>query len=446
VKVLIVGTGYVGLVTGACLAELGNQVVNVDNNRSKIEKLKLGEIPISERGLADIVVAQTKSGNLSFATDMAEEIQSTQIVFIAVGTPSLPDGQLDLSAVEAVASRIGRLAIPGTVMVVKSTVPAGTCERLERQLAVQRGAAELSVVSNPEFLREGSAVADFFAPDRIVIGTNDLVAREKLAALYKWFREKNVPFLYTDATTSELIKYAANGFLAMKITFINELAHLCAVLGSDVVDLAKGIGLDPRIGPAFLKPGPGYGGSCFPKDVLGLSALGQEANTPLRLIESVASANAHHVRRLMSLAGSFFAKLWAEEAGAGLRIFAGRRIAILGLAFKANTDDVRDSASLTIVRQLMREGADVVAYDPEAGANALYEIPNLVLATTMVEAIRGADGVIIMTEWKEFSEFDWIKLGSKLLKNKALVDFRNLLAPADLRHAGFKVLNLGRIA
>jgi UDPglucose 6-dehydrogenase len=445
VKVLIVGTGYVGLVTGACLAELGNQVVNVDNNISKIEKLKLGEIPISERGLSDIVIAQSQCGNLAFVTDLADDIQSTEIVMIAVGTPSLPDGQLDLSAVEAVASRIGELAKPGTLVVVKSTVPAGTCERLQRQLTIQRGAAELIVVSNPEFLREGSAVADFFAPDRIVIGTKDLAARKKLAGLYKWFEEKSVPFLYTDATTSELIKYAANGFLAMKITFINEMAHLCSVLGSDVVDLAKGIGLDPRIGPAFLKPGPGYGGSCFPKDVLGLSALGQEANTPLRLIESVASANAHHLRRLTSLAGNFFAKLW-EEDSADQRIFAGRRIAILGLAFKANTDDVRDSASLTIVRQLMREGADVVAYDPEAGPNAQREISNLVLAATMVEAIRGADGVIIMTEWKEFSEFDWIKVGSKLMKNKALVDFRNLLAPTDLRNSGFKVLNLGRIA
>jgi UDPglucose 6-dehydrogenase len=445
VKVLIVGTGYVGLVTGACLAELGVRVVNVDNNSSKIAKLRAGEIPISELGLTDIVIAQTKSGNLTFATDMSEDISTSDIVMIAVGTPSLPDGQLDLSAVDAVTTRIGQLAKAGTVVVVKSTVPAGTCERLERRLASQRGVADLSVVSNPEFLREGSAVADFFAPDRIVIGTKDLVAREKLSELYIWFQEKSVPFLCTDATTSELIKYAANGFLAMKITFINEMAHLCSVLGSDVIDLAKGLGLDPRIGPAFLKPGPGYGGSCFPKDVLGLSALGQEANTPLRLIESVASANAHHVRRLMSLAATFFAKTWGDEQS-GQQAFAGRRIAVLGLAFKANTDDVRDSASLTILRQLMREGADIIAYDPEAGANAKREIPNLVLAATMAEALENADGVIIMTEWAEFSAFDWIGQGSKLLKNRAIVDFRNLLAPADLRNAGFKVLNLGRIA
>ncbi len=444
-KVLIVGTGYVGLVTGACLAELGIRVVNVDNNSSKIAKLRAGEIPISEISLTDIVIAQSKSGNLTFATDMASDIETAQIIMIAVGTPSLPDGQLDLSAVEAVATRIGELAKPGTVVVVKSTVPAGTCERLERRLASQRGTADLSVVSNPEFLREGSAVADFFAPDRIVIGTKDLVAREKLSELYSWFEQKRIPFLYTDATTSELIKYAANGFLAMKITFINEMAHLCSALGSDVIDLAKGIGLDPRIGPAFLKPGPGYGGSCFPKDVLGLSALGQEANTPLRLIESVASANAHHVRRLMSLAATFFAKIWGDEQ-LGQHVFAGRRIAVLGLAFKANTDDVRDSASLTILRQLLREGADVVAYDPEAGANAKREISNLVLAATMSEALRGADGAIIMTEWREFSEFDWIKEGSKVMKNRAIADFRNLLPPADLRNAGFKVLNLGRIS
>ncbi len=444
-KVLIIGTGYVGLVTGACLAELGIDVVNVDNNSTKIAKLRAGEIPISERGLTDIVIAQSKSGKLIFATDMANDILSAEIVMIAVGTPSLPDGQLDLSAVEAVATRIGELAKAGTVIVVKSTVPAGTCERLERQLVRQRGTADVCVVSNPEFLREGSAVADFFAPDRIVIGTKNIAAREKMTELYSWFSKKDVPFLYTDATTSELIKYAANGFLAMKITFINEMAHLCSVLGSDVIDLAKGIGLDPRIGPAFLKPGPGYGGSCFPKDVLGLSALGQEANTPLRLIESVASANAHHVRRLISLAGTFFAKLWGEE-NMSQSVFAGRRIAVLGLAFKANTDDVRDSASLTIVRQLLREGADVVAYDPEAGPNAQREIPDLVLAASMAEALKGAHGAIIMTEWPEFSEFDWIKTGSKFMKNKALVDFRNLLAPAVLRDAGYKVLNLGRIA
>jgi UDPglucose 6-dehydrogenase len=445
VKVLIVGTGYVGLVTGACLAELGIRVVNVDNNDAKIAKLRAGEIPISENKLTDIVIAQIKSGNLTFETDMADDIATSEVVMIAVGTPSLPDGQLDLSAVEAVATRIGELAKPGTVVVLKSTVPAGTCERLERRLAVLRGSADLSVVSNPEFLREGSAVADFFAPDRIVIGTKDLAARERLNELYKWFLVKHVPFLYTDATTSELIKYAANGFLAMKITFINEMAHLCLALGSDVVDLAKGLGLDPRIGPAFLKPGPGYGGSCFPKDVLGLSALGQEANTPLRLIESVASANAHHVRRLMSLAGMFFGKIWGEDKSAQ-NIFAGRRIAVLGLAFKANTDDVRDSASLTILRQLMREGADVVAYDPEAGANAKREISNLGLASQMADALQDADGAIIMTEWPEFAAFDWINDGSKLMKHRAIADFRNLLAPSDLRQAGFEVLNLGRIA
>ncbi len=444
-KVLIVGTGYVGLVTGACLAELGIQVVNVDNNSSKIAKLRNGEIPISEQGLTDIVIAQSKSGNLTFATDMTADIGSSEIVMISVGTPSLPDGQLDISAVEAVATRIGGLAKAGTVVVVKSTVPAGTCERIERKLAMQRGVADLSVVSNPEFLREGSAVADFFAPDRIVIGTKDLAARKKLSTLYNWFSAKDVPFLYTDSTTSELIKYAANGFLAMKITFINEMAHLCSVLGSDVIDLAKGIGLDPRIGPAFLKPGPGYGGSCFPKDVLGLSALGQEANTPLRLIESVASANAHHVRRLMSLAGAFFAKTWADER-LGQSVFAGRRIAVLGLAFKANTDDVRDSASLTILRQLLREGADVIAYDPEAGANAKREVAELHLASSMVDALHGAEGVIIMTEWQEFATFDWVESGPKLLKTKAIADFRNLLPPADLRSAGYDVINLGRIA
>ena len=444
-KVLIVGTGYVGLVTGACLANIGIKVVNVDNDKSKITRLKNGEVPISEPGLPEIVVTQQKSGNLQFVTEMSPHIDDAVIVMIAVGTPSLPDGQLDLKYVEAVADQISKTAKPGTIVVVKSTVPAGTCDRLERRFANMRGAADLTVVSNPEFLREGSAVADFFAPDRIVIGTKNEAARAKMAKLYEWFNAKSVPFVFTDAATSELIKYAANGFLAMKITFINEMAHLCSALNCDVNDLARGIGSDPRIGTAFLKPGPGYGGSCFPKDILALSALGHEANSPLRLIESVASANAYHVRRLLSQAGQFFAQSWGQEQNR-LNIFEGSKIALLGLAFKANTDDVRDSASLTIARQLMREGANVLAYDPEAGANAQKEIPLLTLATSLSEALNHADGAIIMTEWPEFGAFDWATEGKRLMKFPILADFRNLLLPSTLKNAGFKFMNLGRKA
>lgn len=443
VNVLIIGAGYVGLVTGACLAQLGCKVVNVDRDKMKISRLRDGELPISEAGLGEIVAAQYQAGNLRFANDISPFIRDAEIAIIAVGTPSLPDGQLDLSAVEAVAQQLAKEANPGTVIVVKSTVPAGTCDRLARRIAVLRKASDLAVVSNPEFLREGSAVSDFFAPDRIVIGTSDYNAQQKVAELYAWFKAKGTPFVMTDATTSELIKYAANGFLAMKITFINEMAHLCAALNSDVNDLARGIGLDPRIGPAFLRPGPGYGGSCFPKDILALSALGHEANSPLRLIESVAAANAYHVRRLLSQAGQFFSRCWGQGDGHD-RIFEGQRISILGLAFKAGTDDVRDSASLTVIRQLLREGANVIAYDPAAGGNAKKEIPELVVAATLAEALSGADGAIVMTEWVEFTRFDWTHAGRQLMKCPAVADFRNVLEPQALRASGYKLMNLGR--
>ena len=442
-NILVVGSGYVGLVTAACLAELGFTVANMDKDERKITRLQSGDIPIFENGLQDIVKTHVQSGKLSFTTELEPAAAIADIAIVAVGTPSLPDGQLDTSIVEAVTVQLAELVKSEAAIVVKSTVPAGTCARLEARVARLRGSNDVKVVSNPEFLREGTAVQDFFAPDRIVIGASETAAIEKVARLYANFKSKGVPFVLTDSTTSELIKYAANGFLAMKITFINELAHLCSVLGSDVGDLAKGIGLDPRIGPAFLRPGPGYGGSCFPKDILALSALGQEANSPVRLIESVAAANAFHVRRLLSQAGSFLSRCWGVE-GDRKNVFEGRRIAVLGLAFKANTDDVRDSASLTICRQLMREGANVLAYDPAAGGNAKREIPDLQLASSLQQALSGADGVIVMTEWPEFAAFDWCEMGKSLLSTAAIVDFRNILDPSSLRAAGFFLQNLGR--
>jgi UDPglucose 6-dehydrogenase len=442
-NIVVIGTGYVGLVTGSCLAQLGLKVVNVDRDASKIAGLRAGKVPISEVGLEDIVAAQVKSGNLTFSTEASQALRQADIAIIAVGTPSLPDGLSDISAVEAVANQLAIEARPGTLIVMKSTVPAGTCQRLQRQMAAARNAEDLIVVSNPEFLREGSAVADFFAPDRIVIGTDDPIARAKMTELYASFSDKGVPFVMTDARTSELIKYAANGFLAMKITFINEMAHLCVALGCDVNDVASGMGLDPRIGPAFLRPGPGYGGSCFPKDVQALSALGHEANSPLRLIESVASANAYHVRRLLTQAAKFFARCWNEPNDTN-SVFQGRAIAVLGLAFKANTDDVRDSASLTIIRQLLREGAKVVAYDPAANATAKRELPDLVTAPDCAEALDGADGVIIMTEWKDFADFDWAIKGKKILRCAAVADFRNILPPTDMTELGYALTNLGR--
>jgi UDPglucose 6-dehydrogenase len=442
-KVLVIGSGYVGLVTAACLAELGFSMISADRDAAKIERLSAGYIPIFEAGLSDLVKAQRDSGRLQFTTDVNLHAVDADIVMVAVGTPSMPDGQLDTSIVEAVTEQVALLIKPGATIVVKSTVPAGTCARLQKCVEQLRNRTDVKVASNPEFLREGTAVADFFAPDRIVIGCSDESASEKVAALYAKFKSEGVPFVLTDATTSELIKYAANGFLAMKITFINELAHLCSALGTDVGDLATGIGLDPRIGPAFLRPGPGYGGSCFPKDILALSALGQEANSPVRLIESVASANAFHVRRLLSQAASFFSTCWNLDDNR-IAIFQRRRIAVLGLAFKANTDDVRDSASLTICRQLLREGADVIAYDPEASANAKREVPSLKIAQTMEQALQGAEGVVIMTEWRSFAQFDWIGAGHSLVSIPAIVDFRNMLEPKVLRDSGFALMNLGR--
>jgi UDPglucose 6-dehydrogenase len=440
---MVIGAGYVGLVTGTCLAELGFNITCVDRDALKIERLQAGHLPIVEDGLQDVVDAQRNSGRLTFSSQMADHVADADIVMIAVGTPSQPDGQLDLSAVEAVTRSVAATLKRDAVLVVKSTVPAGTCARLERTVATLRKAEDIRVVSNPEFLREGSAVADFFAPDRIVIGSSNETASEKVASLYARFRDKGVPFVLTDSTTSELIKYAANGFLAMKITFINELAHLCNAIGTDVDDLARGIGLDPRIGQAFLKPGPGYGGSCFPKDILALSALGQEANSPVRLIESVATANAFHVRRLLSQASAFFARAWGVS-NLHEHNFEGRRIAILGLAFKANTDDIRDSASLVICQQLLRAGAHVSAYDPAAGENAKQKLPELNVANSIEGALRDADGVIIMTEWRDFKEFDWKKTGINLMKTRAIVDFRNIFEPQQMQSAGFEIMNLGR--
>jgi UDPglucose 6-dehydrogenase len=442
-KILVVGAGYVGLVTGTCLAELGFSVTCIDRDTTKIVRLRAGHLPILEDGLQAIVDAQLKSGRLMFSADMKDHVEDADIVMIAVGTPSQPDGQLDLSAVEAVTRQVAPLLKRHAVLVVKSTVPAGTCARLERGVAALRKSDDVTVVSNPEFLREGSAVTDFFAPDRIVIGSSNATASEKVAALYDRFRVKGVPFVLTDATTSELIKYAANGFLAMKITFINELAHLCNAIGTDVDDLARGIGLDPRIGLAFLKPGPGYGGSCFPKDILALSALGQEANSPVRLIESVATANAFHIRRLLSQASAFFSRCWNTAHLQGNN-FEGRRIAVLGLAFKANTDDIRDSASLVICQQLLRSGAHVIAYDPAASENAKHKLPELHIAMSIADALKDAEGVIVMTEWRAFAEFDWATHGNNLMKIKAIVDFRNIFDPAQMQSAGFEIMNLGR--
>jgi UDPglucose 6-dehydrogenase len=440
---MIIGAGYVGLVTGTCLAELGFDVINVDRDEAKIARLKQGHLPIMEEGLQNLVDAQQKQGRLVFSSRLDEHVATADIVMIAVGTPSQPDGQLDLTAVEAVTADVAKKLKRDAVLVVKSTVPAGTCARLERVVEALRKSSDIKVVSNPEFLREGSAVQDFFAPDRIVIGSSSETATEKVAKLYEKFRAKGVPFVTTDSTTSELIKYAANGFLAMKITFINELAHLCNALNTDVEDLARGIGLDPRIGSAFLKPGPGYGGSCFPKDILALSALGQEANSPVRLIESVATANAYHVRRLLSQASAFFARCWGATESLE-SIFEGRKIAVLGLAFKANTDDIRDSASLVICQQLLRAGGHVTAYDPAAGENAKQKLPSLDVASSIEDTLRNADGVIIMTEWRQFGDFDWAKQGKALMKCAAVVDFRNMLIPQRMRSADFKLMNLGK--
>ncbi|HEY7609207.1 MAG TPA: UDP-glucose/GDP-mannose dehydrogenase family protein [Alphaproteobacteria bacterium] len=432
-RIAMIGTGYVGLVSGACFSEFGIDVACVDKDAAKIAALQAGKIPIYEPGLEELVERNAKAGRLSFTTDLAAAVAGAEAVFIAVGTPSRRgDGHADLTYVFAAAEEIAKALTGYAVVVTKSTVPVGTGRKVAERIRAARPDAQFDVASNPEFLREGSAIEDFMRPDRVVIGTASERAREVMRRIYRPLYLIERPILFTKLETSELIKYAANAFLAAKITFINEIADLCEKLGADVHDVAKGIGLDGRIGSKFLHPGPGYGGSCFPKDTLALVRTAQEAKAPLRIIETVADINA---RRKKSMA----ARVVAACGGS----IAGKTIAVLGLTFKPNTDDMRESPSLDLVPALLAAGAKVRAHDPEGMGEAKKLLGGVAYCPGPYEAMQGADALVIVTEWNAFRSLDLARMKA-LLNSPVVVDLRNIYNPREMAAAGFEYTSIGR--
>jgi UDPglucose 6-dehydrogenase len=431
-RLVMVGSGYVGLVSGVCFADFGHDVVCVDKDPAKIARLKNGEVPIFEPGLDTMLEANMRAGRLSFTTDLTEAARDADAIFIAVGTPTRRgDGHADLTYVYEATREIAALAAENAVIVTKSTVPVGTGDEVERILREVRPGANISVVSNPEFLREGAAIEDFKRPDRIVIGTDSDHARYVMTEIYRPLYINQGPLLFVSRRTSELIKYAANAFLAMKITFINEMADLCEKLDADVQDVARGIGLDNRIGAKFLHAGPGYGGSCFPKDTLALVKTAQDANSPTRLIETVVEVNGRRKKRMAE-------KIIAACGGS----VAGKRIAVLGLAFKPNTDDMRDAPSLDIIPALQAAGAEVIAYDPESMEQA-RQVLNVGFAEGPYDCIEGADAVVIITEWNAFRALD-LKRVKASLKSPVVVDLRNIYRPQEMKALGFTYHGIGR--
>lgn len=451
-NIAVVGTGYVGLVTGACFCEFGLKVTCVDNDAKKIKLLQQGIIPIYEPGLEEIVRRNMASGSLKFANDIDESIRNSLAIFIAVGTPSKDDGSADLSYVDEVSRAIARNLTGYKVVVTKSTVPVGTGDRIrttiEKYLGKQKNAKAhdqnvlksgerrrpvlFDIVSNPEFLREGSAVDDFMHPDRIIIGADSeqavAIMKDLYSALYLGGKTR---FVITDVRTAELIKYATNAFLATKITFINEIANICDRIGSDVLTIASALGMDGRISPKFLNPGPGFGGSCFPKDTKALIKIAKNAGYDFGVLEAVVQTNyRHHMLMVEKI----------KKVTGGLR---GKTVGLLGLSFKPNTDDIRDSPAIAILKELRRCGAHVRAYDPAAGAAAKREIPNLDLRQNVDSVARGADVLVIATEWNQFRNLDFHKM-KKLLKKPLLIDLRNIYQPARVRAAGLTYVGIGQ--
>ena len=431
-RIAMIGTGYVGLVSGACFAEFGVEVTCVDTDAAKIEALNRGRIPIYEPRLDELVARNVEAGRLSFTGDLPGAVRDADAVFIAVGTPSRRgDGHADLSYVFAAAEAVAANLERATVVVTKSTVPVGTGRRLQRRFRQLRPDLEIEVASNPEFLREGSAIEDFMRPDRVVVGAETERAREVLAQLYRPLNLIETPILFTGLETAELIKYAANSFLATKITFINEMADLCEKVGADVQDVARGIGLDGRIGRKFLHAGPGYGGSCFPKDTLALLRSAEEYDVPLRIVDTVASVNEGRKRRMVRK---------VVDACGGVH---GKTLAVLGLTFKPNTDDMRDSPSLVIVPALQAEGATVRAYDPEGMAAARTLLPEVHWCEDAYDAMTGADAVVILTEWNQFRALD-LDRAREVLRRPVVVDLRNIYKPHEMHAAGFSYVSVGR--
>ena len=434
-RVAMIGTGYVGLVSGACFSEFGHHVVCVDKDAGKIATRKAGRIPIYEPGLEALVADNVKGGRLSFATERAPAVKGADAVFIAVGTPSRRgDGHADLSYVFAAAHEIAAALGGFTVVVTKSTVPVGTGDEVERLMREARPEAKFAVVSNPEFLREGAAIQDFKHPDRIVVGTDHTLAREVMEALYRPLYLNQAPILFTSRRTAELIKYAANAFLATKITFINEIADLCEHVGADVQQVARGIGLDNRIGGKFLHPGPGYGGSCFPKDTVALIKTAQDHAAPLRIVETVAAVNDTRKRAM--------ARRVAAALGGNIR---GKTIAVLGLTFKPNTDDMRDAPSIPLITALQDMGAKVKAYDPVGMEQARPLMPTVTYCDGPYECAANAEALVIVTEWEQFRALDLAQL-KKAMAAPVVVDLRNIYRPEDMAQHGFVYESVGRPA
>jgi len=435
-KIAMVGSGYVGLVSGACLADFGHDLVCIDKDPGKIERLNAGVMPIYEPGLAELVASNVKAGRLSFTTSLAEGIDGAQAIFIAVGTPSRRgDGHADLSYVYGVAQEIAENLKNPAVVVTKSTVPVGTGDEVERIIGAANLPHRVAVVSNPEFLREGAAIGDFKRPDRIVIGAEDEFGQEIMREVYRPLFLNQAPLLFTSRRSSEMIKYAANAFLATKITFINEIADLCEKVGGDVQDVARGIGLDNRIGSKFLHAGPGYGGSCFPKDTLALLKTAEDYDSPLRIVEAVAKVNETRKRAMGRK---------VLEAIGGADGARGKKVALLGLTFKPNTDDMRDAPSIAIAQTLQDAGVDVVAYDPEGMEMAAPLMPGVTMAKSTYDAVTGADAIALVTEWDAFRALDLDRVKS-LAKGAVLVDLRNVYRPDEVRAKGFAYSSIGRV-
>jgi UDPglucose 6-dehydrogenase len=434
-KIAMVGSGYVGLVSGACFADFGHEVVCIDKDQSKIDRLHDGIMPIYEPGLDALVAGNVEAGRLSFTTSLAEGIKGASAIFIAVGTPSRRgDGHADLTFVHQVAREIGQNLANDAVVVTKSTVPVGTGDEVERIIADSGTRHRVAVVSNPEFLREGAAIGDFKRPDRIVIGTEDAFGREVMSEVYRPLFLNESPILFTSRRTSELIKYAANAFLATKITFINEMADLCEKVGADVQDVARGIGMDGRIGPKFLHAGPGYGGSCFPKDTLALLKTAEDYDSPVRIVEAVVKVNDSRKR---AMGRKVLDALGGMEAG------RGKKVALLGLTFKPNTDDMRDSPAIAVAQMLTDAGVEVAAYDPEGMEQARPLMPGVAMTDNPYAAIEDADAVVIVTEWDAFRALDFERIKT-LAKAPLLVDLRNIYQPEDMQTRGFKYISIGR--
>jgi len=431
-NICVVGSGYVGLVTGACLADFGIHVRGVDKDAAKVAALNSGEIPIYEPGLRTLVRKNMDEGRLTFSTDLGPAIEACEGVFIAVGTPSLPGGAADLTFVRQVAQSIGEHLNGYKVVITKSTVPIGTGQMVEETIrAASGGRHEFAVVSNPEFLREGSAIEDFMRPDRVIVGSKDQRAIDMMLDIYSPLYVADVPFVITDVESAELIKYASNGFLATKISFINEVAALCEALGADVEVVAKGMGLDNRIGPKFLRSGPGFGGSCFPKDTRAVAQIARDSGLRFHIIEAVLEANELTKKRMV------------EKVEQTLGGVAGKTLAVLGLAFKPDTDDIRESPAMEIATVLAERGAVLRCFDPEAMEEARAVLPDVTYCDNAYEAAQDAEAVLILTEWNQFRKLEMGRLKGAL-SHPLIIDLRNIYEPEKVRSAGFRYVSLGR--